>query len=172
MVSELTSEQEKQVQERMKEQEQQIQKQANERECSLMAWFLKTYKEYFGEEAYRVYVNAYGEGVRSHWSRIAEEAGDNSIEALIKRLWEPLPTQGFEYTVEETGSGFQINCTKCPHIEMAKRLGIMEEMFYTICEADSFIAEGFNPNIGFKRTKTLMQGDDCCDHFYYYKDKS
>jgi len=26
--------------------------------------------------------------------------------------------------------------------------------------------EGLNPAIEFTRTKTLMQGDDCCDHAY------
>ncbi len=29
-----------------------------------------------------------------------------------------------------------------------------------------FTAEGFNLGIKFRRTKTLMEGDDCCDHRY------
>ncbi|MFC2012727.1 L-2-amino-thiazoline-4-carboxylic acid hydrolase [Chloroflexota bacterium] len=31
------------------------------------------------------------------------------------------------------------------------------------------MASAFNPDIGFQRTKTLMRGDDCCDHIYYLK---
>jgi len=37
------------------------------------------------------------------------------------------------------------------------------------CQNDFYIAEGFNSKIGLKRTKTLMEGHDCCDHFYYMK---
>jgi len=55
---------------------------------------------------------------------------------------------------------------------MAKRHGITEQLFYMCCENDQFIAEGFNYNIGFKMTKTLMQGDHCCDPFYCYRDNS
>ena len=128
-------------------------------------------KERFGEEAYQVLVQERSEGIRSQFSKIAAERGDNSIEALIKYLCEPMLADGLEYTLEQTESGFQMNCTKCPIYDNAKLHGITEQMFYMVCANDPFMAEGFNPNIGFKRTKTLMQGDDCCDHFYYYKDK-
>lgn len=47
----------------------------------------------------------------------------------------------------------------------------MEMANYIFCAGDPYIVEGFNPKMGFKRTKTLTLGDDCCDHFYYYKDK-
>lgn len=161
MSSELTPEQEKQVQERM-----------IEAIYTSNARILKIMKEHFGEAAYQAVVKAQGEAIRSQWHNIAEEAGNNSIEALIKHLWEPLRASGFEYTMEETESGFQMNCTKCPGVDMAKRHGITEEVYCLSCESDPFIAEGFNPNIGFKRTKTLMQGHNCCDHFYYYKDKN
>jgi predicted ArsR family transcriptional regulator len=166
-----TPEEEKKVRERLQEREKQVREQGMEQTSSMLAWQLKIMKEHFGEEVYQVLVKAIGEGIRSQWSKKAEEDRDNSIEALIKLLWEPLREHGFEYTQEEAEIGFQMNCTKCPHYELAKRHGITEQMFYMVCEGDHFIAEGFNPNIGFKRTKTLMQGDDCCDHFYYYKDK-
>jgi predicted ArsR family transcriptional regulator len=136
-----------------------------------MAWQLKIMQEHFGDEAYRVYVKANGEKICSNWKKRAEANGDNSIEAFIKLLWEPLKSKGYEYTMEKTEQGYQFNCTKCPAYDVAKRLGITEQMFYMGCEGDWFMTEGFNPNIGFKRTKTLMQGDDCCDHYYYYKDE-
>jgi hypothetical protein len=37
------------------------------------------------------------------------------------------------------------------------------------CNEDAFIVEGYNPAIKFHRTKTLMEGDDCCDHRYTMK---
>ena len=133
------------------------------------AWLLKTMKERFGDEANQVFLKTSRERVCKEWSKIAENAGDNSIESLIKQLWE---TRQGEYTLEETDVGFQVTCTKCIGADIARRLGIADESYTFSCAADPFIVEGFNPNIGFKRTKTLMQSHDCCDHFYYYIDKS
>jgi len=42
-----------------------------------------------------------------------------------------------------------------------------EDIGVWICEADGPIAAAFNPRIRFQRTKTLMEGNDCCDHVYY-----
>ena len=143
---------------------------AEEQLLTTMAWMLKIMKDRFGDEVYDVFVKEEGENARSLWKSIGEKANDNSIESLIQHLWEPLREKGdFEYTVEKTESGVQIKCTKCHPYDLAKQHGITEQVYYMGCEMDPFIVEGFNPNIGFKRTKTLMQGDDCCDHFYYYK---
>lgn len=168
MLTELTPEQEKQVQERLKEQENKMIEEFNDRTWRNMSRMIKIMKEHFGEEVYQVVVKDAGEEARQHWSQIAEEAGDNSIEEFLKRQF----TEENLATMEKTELGYQFKVTNCKMCEIAKRLGIEEQAFYFFCEPDPFAAEGFNPNIGFKRTKTLMQGDDCCDHFYYYKDKS
>ena len=170
MSIELTPELEIIVEERVKEREKEIHKQFGEHIFATMGHTIKIMKEHFGEEVYDVIVNANSEGIKEHWKKKAEEHGDNSIESLIKLMWETLPQHEFEYTMEKTDAGFQMKCTKCPNAETALRLGIGEHMYYVICKGDWFSAEGFNPNIGFKMTKTLMQGDDCCNHFYYYKD--
>jgi len=137
------------------------------------SWLLKIMKERFGEEVYEVFTKENGKKCHAVWKKKAAEVGDNSIESLIKHLWGNSPREdGLEFTTEKTESGYQMRCTKCPTYDYAKQHGITEEMFYIICEGDPYFAEGFNPNIGFKRTKTLMQGDDCCDHFYYYKDQT
>ena len=84
-----------------------------------------------------------------------------------------MPEQGFKCTILETEmeseTGMQNIVTKCPIYDTAKRLGLTEEIYYLCCASDPFMAEGFNPNIGFKRTKTLMEGDECCNNFLYYK---
>ena len=156
MSAELTPEQEKQVQER-----------TEEAILVTNARTLKIMKDHFGEEAYHVLVKAIGEDTRLQWSKAAEENEDKSIEAFINLQFKQ--SLGNGTTMEKTETGFQMNCVKCPAYEIAKRYGLEEQMFYMCCEPDPFAAEGYNPNIGFKRTKTLMQGDDYCDHFYYYK---
>lgn len=135
-----------------------------------MAKLIRAFKERFGMEAYQVVRKLNGEGKISEWKAIAGQNGDNSIESLLKLLWEPLRGQGFDYEIEKTDLGFQIKCTRCAFYDLAKYCGFTDEAFYMFCEGDPYIAEGFNSRIGFERTKTLMQGDDCCNHFYYYKE--
>lgn len=171
MSTELTPELEKLVEEGVKEKEKEMHEHYSDFMFTKVGNILKVMKERFGEEVYDIIVKANSEVVKQEWRKKAEECGDNSIGSLIKILWEPVPPE-FEYTMEKTDAGIQMKCMKCPTAERALRLGVGEQFYHEICKNDWAIVEGFNPNIGFKRTKTLMQGDDCCDHFYYYKDKS
>jgi hypothetical protein len=45
-------------------------------------------------------------------------------------------------------------------------LGIPELGTSLSCARDFALINGFNPNITLKRTKTLMEGADCCDFRY------
>jgi len=136
------------------------------------AMILRAMKEHYGEEVYQIIVEKQGEHIRNHFKKMAEENGDNSIEAYIKLVYDPCLELGNEFTVEKTEDGYQMYCTKCMPYDGAKRFGVTEEAYYITCSRDPYMVEGFNPNIGLKRTKTRMQGHDCCDHFFYYKDKN
>jgi predicted ArsR family transcriptional regulator len=136
-----------------------------------MAKLVKAFRERFCEEVNEAAVKYFGKLAFAEWKAKAEENGNNSIEDFIKLFWEPLRERSVEYEVEKTPSGFQIKCTRCTFYELAKYNEVTDEGFYLACATDPYIVEGFNPNIGFKRTKTLMQGHDCCNHFYYLKDK-
>jgi len=154
------------------EQERHMHEKVDEAVCNSMAWLLKIMGDQFGELAYQVFVKARGKEIVSHMSKRAKELGDNSLEAFIKDQWEVLPAHGYSYTMEKLELGYLMKVTKCPLYDLAKRQGNTEQMFYLCCEADQYAPEGFNPNIGFKRSKTLMQGDDCCNHFYFYNKES
>jgi predicted ArsR family transcriptional regulator len=135
-----------------------------------MAKLIRALRERFGDEVYQIVAKQNGEKAFAEWKSIAEKKVSISIDELIKYLWEPLKNEGFEYEVEKTELGVQMKCTRCGFYDLAKHFGFTEEAFYMICESDSYITAGFNPNIVFKRTKTLMQGHDCCDHFYCLED--
>jgi len=141
-------------------------------ECTEKAKLLRIMKEHFGEEVYQVLLKAEAEEARTYYKERAKELGDNSIDTFVKESWEPSRAQGMEFTIEKTKSGVRQIITKCPLYDVAKRHGTTEEMFYAYCERDQFMVEGFNPNIEFLRTKTLMQGDDCCDTCLCYRDKT
>lgn len=98
-----------------------------------------------------------------------EHLKDRSIRSFIQLLWEPLRAQGYEFTTEEKDNTFQIKCTACPYAKLYNAIGQSKWGYTLYCAADEPLLNKFNDKIGFKRTKTLMNGQDCCDHFYYMK---
>ncbi len=90
------------------------------------------------------------------------------IEDFIRILWAPLKEQGFEFTIKREGKTATFCVTKCPIYELAKKTGMHEWLYHLACLTDFYSTPAFNKKIGFKRTKTLIQGHGCCDHQYYY----
>ncbi len=91
------------------------------------------------------------------------------IDDFFRVLWEPLRTMGFEYTLKNENGVVGLKVTRCPIFELAEKTG-MHEWFYSMaCAIDYHTTPSFSAQIGFARTKSLMQGDECCNHSYYYK---
>jgi predicted ArsR family transcriptional regulator len=104
------------------------------------------------------------------WSQLAEKEGSNTIDDLVRLLWEPMQEMGVAYTVEKTDEGVQMCVTQCPFADFARQTDNAKWAYRLYCASDPHIVAGFNPQIGFRRTKTLVEGGDCCDHFYYMKE--
>ena len=133
---------------------------------------LKTLQEKYGDAVVETAMAALEKSVREEWETIGELHGQNDIHELVQVVWEHFgKSGGFEYRIEEREDGVQIFCTKCPLADMARTIGEPEWGYRFYCSTDPIMVEAFNPNIGLKRTKTLMEGHECCNHFYYYKDK-
>jgi len=56
--------------------------------------------------------------------------------------------------------------TRCMWAEVYRELG-EPELGFVICAGDEPAVKSWNPRLGFKRTKVLMNGDDFCDHVFY-----
>ncbi len=140
-------------------------------------------------EILKALADVYGEGVlevvdrlnRGHilpeWKAIAERQPAFSIEAYVGVLWEGFCRHdGLEFTVEASAEKIQIHCTHCPWVAAAQEAGSPEIGYWLTCRSDFHMIEGYNQAAGpqdrrikFTRQKTLMQGDDCCDHCYTYE---
>ena len=127
---------------------------------------LNVWEEKFGPEVNDIAQELITERTRKIWAFIAEREQSNTIKDLVRILWEPFRDQGAEFTVKEIDNGIQIYCTYCPIAETYRKIKREDYGFLFNCSEDPFIVEGFNPDIKFQRTKTLMEGDDCCDHRY------
>jgi predicted ArsR family transcriptional regulator len=159
---------EKTVEERLEEQREQLERRCMQR----MTFLLDGLEKRLGSEAVDAVSETIAEATREQWAGIAQEARDNRIEDLVQALWEPLREMGFEFTVEQQKDGVQMRCTRCPLSDQAHEVEATKWGYHLYCATDPHIVAGFNPQIGFRRTKTLMEGDDCCDHFYYYLEDS
>lgn len=136
---------------------------------------LEALRERFGDEVIEIVEKTTGKNTKDGFASLAVQKGSNSIEDLISVLWAPAITFGMAYTSESTVDGVQMKCTKCAWHEymkavdkLAPELNALKWGYHLYCITDPYICEGFNANIGFNRTSTLMEGHECCDHSYYY----
>jgi hypothetical protein len=91
------------------------------------------------------------------------------LEAVKTALWDHLGPE-FEYqVVEETDETLRFRVTRCPLAARMRELGAGEIGLAYYCAYDYGFCQGLNPDIVFERTKTLMSGDDCCNHGYVLK---
>jgi len=159
------SDKEKTLEEQLREQRRALNRQWGER----LNTILDAMKARFGPEAADVLDELTAKETRQQWAEIASTETSHTIDDLIRLLWDPLTAKGFGFTSEHREDGVQMHCTRCPIVDYAKKTGGLEWAYHLYCVADPHIVEGFNPQIGFRRTKTLMEGHECCDHFYYMK---
>jgi len=110
---------------------------------------------------------------------LAREAGCNAAQAIggndlfhLKQVVERWRSGGaLELTVlRDDGEAFEFNVTRCQFAEMYRRLGLEEFGPILSCDRDGAMIEGFNPDIEFARTQTILAGASHCD-FRYRKNR-
>lgn len=72
--------------------------------------------------------------------------------------------------LEETETVFAFNVTRCRYAEMYREMGLADLGAVLSCNRDGVFCKGYNPDIAFERTQTIMQGASHCD-FRYRLDK-
>jgi len=71
---------------------------------------------------------------------------------------------------EKTPKKLVNKVTECLWAKTFKELNATDLGYLMICHPDFATAQAYHPKIKLKRTKTLMQGDNYCDHTYYWKE--
>ena len=72
--------------------------------------------------------------------------------------------------VEDTPQAFELKVTECLWAKTFREMGAAEIGYSLICHRDYADCQGFNPKIIMTRSKTLMQGDDCCNHRFVWEE--
>jgi hypothetical protein len=67
---------------------------------------------------------------------------------------------------EHSDEELAFDVTRCRYAEMYRALGIQELGAVLSCNRDAALIEGFNPEVQFNRTQTIMGGASHCDFRY------
>jgi hypothetical protein len=129
------------------------------------------------EKAYQIIdKHAIKEG-KEYGKELMKEREPLASKSDLREFWRSLYSEPFwdscleiEY-LEDSDDCFKYNVTKCIWAHTFQKLGETEFGFHTMCMGDYGIAEGLSPNVSLKRSKTLMQGDDCCDFRWVWEMK-
>lgn len=77
------------------------------------------------------------------------------------RFWSHVLSYTFK---EKTETAVEARVTRCLWARTFREAGAADIGYATLCHTDFFSGPAFNPKIRMTRTKTLMQGDDHCNH--------
>lgn len=137
-------------------------------EARLLAPLIDALGQEFGRE--RVI-----EVVRETIIRIAEEQGAALAQSMgsdglpafadSTRFW----TQDNALEIEvlaRSEAAYDFNVTRCRYAELYRALGVPELGAVFSCNRDGALIEGFNPDVEFTRTQTIMEGAPFCDFRY------
>jgi len=106
---------------------------------------------------------------RQQMGEFAKKAGKNDLATFTQDFRKPDSIYKKLLTfqvVEDTPRAFEAKVTECLWAKTYRDLNAGDLGYILSCYADFASAEGFNPKMRMIRTKTLMQGDDCCNHRY------
>ncbi len=127
--------------------------------------FIEACRERFGEAATR-------ELVMTTIRRIAEADGAKWATALgaglpgLKRVAEEIWAGGGGMDIDiitDTSDRLEFNVTRCGYAAFYQELGLADLGALILCCRDQAMVEGFDREVEFARSGTLMEGKSCCD---------
>jgi len=71
--------------------------------------------------------------------------------------------------VEDTPEAYEVKSTEGLWAQTFREKGAAEIGYALQCHRDYADCQGFNPKMTLTRSKTLMQGDDCCNHRFVWE---
>ncbi len=123
----------------------------------------------YGDAGVQTIFRAFAEAGAETGKERAKVSLDNSLRSFCSAI-EQVCIGSHEWVkLEDSDTRQAYRFTRCMWAEAFREFEAEDIGFGVLCQADALMASSFNPMIGFSRTKTLMMGDDFCDHVYYLK---
>jgi len=137
-------------------------------EARIVAPLIERLGEEFGHERVtEIAREVVVEVAQNQGAEFAGALGDNDLAAFAGGMGNWTKGGALELEViEQTNEVYAFNVTRCHYAEMYRSLGIPELGALFSCNRDATMVQGFNPNISFERTQTIMEGAAHCDFRY------
>lgn len=140
-------------------------------EAGIAAPIIQGYIEALGrDKALDIAMKAIEKISRENGQTAAEKMGSNSLQDLaeIIKTWSGGGLLE-EKILEQTETTYFFNVTRCRYAEAYESIGLKEFGYCLSCCRDQPFIQGFNPDIQFKRTQTIMEGASFCDFRFSLK---
>ena len=117
------------------------------------------------------FLEALGRAATKEWARVgqawAESVSSNDMATWT--AWMDDPADPFHdrltfEVIERTDRICEIEISECLWAKTFREAGAPEIGYAACCSGDWAMCQAFNPKMRLTRTKTLMQGDDCCNY--------
>jgi hypothetical protein len=129
--------------------------------------FLKAFEKELGaEKVLAVAREVIAKQARKSGEKLAEHCGGNTPKKLVE-AFAAFNLEEVEYK-ETSEKCVRFDVHRCPYVEMYQRIGLKKYGSVLSCERDPSTFNGFNPEISFSRTQTLMDGGCCCDFVFNF----
>lgn len=137
-------------------------------EARLLAPLIEALGERFGrEQVIDVVRETIREIARKQGAELATSMGGDSLPLFADSMAAWTQDDALELTVlVQNDDQFDFNVTRCRYAELYRALGVPELGAVFSCNRDATLIEGFNPEVDFSRTQTIMQGAPFCDFRY------
>lgn len=133
-------------------------------EARIVAPLLERLSERFGSEVYDTARDVIVDVAREQGAALAELVGDDSLPGFASALGAWSADGALETEMRELSDEvFAFDVVRCRYAEMYRALGLADLGATMSCNRDGSLIEGFNPDVVFTRTQTIMSGADHCD---------
>ena len=138
---------------------------------------IKALEKAFGKDNVHTVIKEWAEQTFGDKQKRKMETTDNPIstfedfktqwkEATESEYWTHVVTVSFP---EDSDQKLECKYTECLWAKTMKDLKAEDIGYLICCHPDFAITKATHPKLRFERTKTLMQGDDCCNHTFFWE---
>ena len=131
--------------------------------------FINTLRSNVGDLQALDLLNAYTtDGGRFAGEQLAKRAPDTSFRTFTAQFRPPRYADTLTHEiVEDTNHAFGLRVTECVWAEVFREARLDGDIGHAaVCNMDYSMPPAFNPKFSMERTRTLMRGDDHCNHRY------
>jgi fumarate reductase iron-sulfur subunit len=134
-------------------------------EARIAGPLIRAFVDEFGrEDALRVASQVILELAEESGAALAQNCGGNGLDDLAKGTGQWSAGGALKRDIlAKSSTAYDYNIVRCKYAEMYKSLGLEDMGFLLSCGRDGKMFGGFNRDIKFTRTQTIMQGAPHCD---------